>query len=419
MQLVEQRRIDRHDPRLAATDAATFASKTLYNAALYVKRQAYIFERQRVMRYNELDTLLQSTAEYRALPAKVAQWVLKQVDAAWKSHCAAVTEWCLHPDKFKGHPKLPKYLDKQGRNLLVYTDQAISRHPKNAGWVVPSGVPIHVATKHTHAEIAQVRLVPKATHYVVEVVYEREPDSSAPLDPSLIASIDIGVNVLAAITSNQPGFTPLLVNGRPLKRCNQWYNKRRARLQAQLPQGQFTSRAIEQITDKRNRVTTAYLHTTSRTIINLLVQFSIGSLVIGKNDGWKQQVNLGKRNNQAFVCIPHARFIDLLRYKAALVGIQVMTIEESHTSKCSFLDNEPIGHHDRYLGKRIKRGLFVGNTGQAIHANVNGSLNILRRYAPQVIANGVNTFALHPAPLRLPDRRQDRSKQRPRRKATA
>jgi putative transposase len=419
VQLVEQHRIDRHDLRFTAIDAATFASKNLYNAALYTKRQAYIFENHRVISYADLDKQLQPTAEYRALPAKVAQWVLKQVDAAWKSYFAAVVEWNSHPEKFKGHPKLPKYLGKQGRNLLVYTDQAISRDPKNAGWVVPSGVPIRVATNRTHAEIAQVRLVPKSTHYVVEVVYERDPDPLPALDPSLIASIDIGVNVLAAITSNQPGFTPLLVNGRPLKNCNQRYNKRRAKLQAQLPAGQFTARAIEEMTDKRNRVITSYLHAASRAIINLLVQRGIGSLVVGKNDFWKQGVNLGKRNTQAFVMIPHARFIAMLTYKATLVGIQVTTIEENHTSKCSFLDEEPIGHHDRYLGKRVKRDVFAASDGRRIHADVNGSLNILRRFAPQVMANGVGTFQTRPTHLRLSDRRQDRSKQRPRRKAAA
>lgn len=415
MQLVEQHRIDRLDPRFAAIAAATFASKNLYNAALYRKRQVYIFEHQRIIGYPDLDKLMQFTREYRELPAKVAQWVLKQVCAAWDSYFAAVAEWQAHPEKFKGHPKLPKYLPKQGRNLLVYTSQAISHNPTNAGWVIPSGVPIRVATKQTAATIAQVRLVPKATHYVVEVVYEREPEHPA-LDPTLIASVDIGVNVLAAITSNKPGFTPLLVHGRPLKSCNPSYNKRRAKAQTQLPQEQFTSRALEEMDDVRHRRIQSYLHTASRAIIDLLVREKIGTLVIGQNVGWKQEVNLGKRNNQAFVFIPHARFIEMLAYKAALMGIQVVTIEESHTSKCSFLDLEPLKHHARYLGKRVKRGLFVASTGQALHADINASYNILRRYAPHVVAKGVSGFQLRPIPLRLPDRRQDRSKQLPRRK---
>ena len=128
---------------------------------------------------------------------------------------------------------------------------------------------------------------------------------------------------------------------------------------------------------------------------------------------------MGKRNNQAFVFIPHARFIEMLTYKAGLVGIQVVTIKESHTSKCSFLDNEPICHHDRYLGKRIKRGMFKASTGQAINADINGSYNILRRFAPDALTQGIAAYVLRPIPLRLPDRHQDRSKQRVRRKASA
>jgi len=131
------------------------------------------------------------------------------------------------PKKFQGHPKLPKYRDKQGRNLLTYTIQVISRHSKNAGWIVPSGLPIRVATQCAYATIGQVRIVPHATHYTVEVVYDHEI-KPADVDPQGVAGIDLGVNTLATLTTNQPGFTPLLVNGRPLKALNQLYNKRRA-----------------------------------------------------------------------------------------------------------------------------------------------------------------------------------------------
>jgi len=103
MQLVEQHRIDRHDPRWATIDAAAFASKNLYNAALYLTRQAYIADHT-VLTYRELDRLLQPTAEYRALPAKVAQWVLKQVCLAWTSYFAACREWEANPRNFKAIP---------------------------------------------------------------------------------------------------------------------------------------------------------------------------------------------------------------------------------------------------------------------------------------------------------------------------
>ncbi len=417
MQLVEQHRIDRHDPRWQAIDEATFASKNLYNSTLYQMRQRFITD-QTVIGYGDLDRLMQLTEQYRALPAKISQWVLKQVCFAWKSYLATCMEYRAHPGKFLGHPKLPKYLDKQGRNLLTYTDQAISRNPKNAGYVVPSGVAIRVATAHAHTEILQVRIVPHATHYTVEVICEQAPEPQ-PVDPTLVASIDIGVNTLAAITSNKPGFVPRLVNGRPLKSLNQCYNKQREHRQKRLPKGQVNSRALDELTDHRQRTITSYLHTASRAIITLLVREGIGTLVIGKNVGWKQAANMGKRNNQSFVFIPHARFIDMLAYKAALVGIQIVTIGESHTSKCSFLDLETVGHHEHYAGKRVKRGLFVAGTGQAINADINGSYNILRRFAPHLFAQGVASFLLRPIPLALPDRCQDMNMQRPRRKARA
>src|SRR5215475_6598722 len=180
MQLVEQHRIDRYDPRFAAIDAAAFASKHLYNAALYKTRQAFIHER-RVIAYEELARDMKTSVEFRALPAKVAQWVLRQVAVAWKSYFAACAAWEEDPTRFLGHPKLPKYLDKRGRNLLTYTEQAISRAPKNRGYVVPSGLDIRVETRQT--AIDQVRIVPHASQYTVEVIYVC-PVTPADIDPT-------------------------------------------------------------------------------------------------------------------------------------------------------------------------------------------------------------------------------------------
>src|SRR5262245_13291145 len=167
---------------------------------------------------------LKTSAEYRALPAKVAQWVLRQVALAWKSYFAACAAWEANPSCFLGHPKLPKYLPKQGRNLLPSSEQAIGRAPKNWGYVVPSGLPISVATRQI--AIGQVRSLPHASAYTVEVIYDR-PVRPARVDPSRVAPIDIGLNNLAAVTFNQPGIMPFLVNVRPLKAISQWYNKRR------------------------------------------------------------------------------------------------------------------------------------------------------------------------------------------------
>ncbi len=397
MQLVEQTIIHRGDSRYDVIDAAAFASKNLYNAALYEIRQAYIFG-QVWLRYEEIYHRMKTHEAYKALPAKVSQQVLKLLDKNWKGFFEATKAYEKDPSQFLGRPKLPKYKHKtNGRNILVYTIQAMSKPALARGVIAPSGLPIKVPTKQT--KVDQVRIVSRTDCYVVEVIYEQEIQQAL-TDPSWYASIDIGLNNLATLTSNKIGFLPRLVNGRPLKSVNQFYNKERARLQSLLPQKQFTSRAIDRLTAKRNRRVASYLHTASRRIVDLLIQEHIGTLVIGKNDNWKQETNMGKRTNQNFVQIPHARFIDLLTYKCQLVGIQVILTEESYTSKCSFLDNEPIGKHEQYTGKRVKRGLFRAASGKRLNADVNGSYNILRKVVPDAFGQGDSgCLVVHPSSL--------------------
>jgi putative transposase len=397
MRLVEQHRIDRHDPRFAAIDAAAFASKNLYNAVLYLTRQAFIHQ-QRIVAYEEMARDMKTSEEYRTLPAKVAQWVLKQVALAWKSYFAACAAWEANPSRFLGHPKLPKYLDTRGRNLLSYTEQAISHSPKNRGYVVPSGLDIRVETRKT--VIDQVRIVPLASHYTLEVIYER-PVTPAAVDATRIAAVDMELNNLAAVTFDQPGILPFLVNGRPVKAINHWYNKRRARLQAKLPADVYTSRQLDTLTDKRSRQITDYLHVASRRIVDQLVKHRIGTLIIGKNDGWKQAIGLGKRTNQNFVFAPHARFVQMLEYKAALVGIGVIVSEESYTSTCSFLDLEPIGKHEVYAGNRVQRGLFRASTGRCLNADSNAAFNIMRNVVPNAFGNGIGGVVVHPIRIAL------------------
>lgn len=398
MQLVEQHCIGRGDSRYDVIDRVAFASKNLYNAALYEMRQAYIHQGYRIY-FKELYHFMKSHEAYHALPAKVAQQVLRLLDKNWTSYVEAVKAWNEDPSQFLGHPKLPKYKDKQkGRNILVFTVQAVSKRGLTQGIVQPSGVPIEIQTQHTN--INQVRIVPRGGYYVVEVVYTQE-EKQADVDPLLYAGIDIGINNLATLASNKSGFVPRLVNGRPAKSMNQFYNKQRADLQSRLQKEQFTSSHLERFTTKRTRKIDHYLHTASKQIVDLLVSEGIGTLVIGKNVNWKQEVNIGKRNNQNFVNIPHARFIDMLAYKAQLVGIAVVVTEESYTSKCSFLDNERIGKHEVYVGKRVKRGLFRSASGKQYNADVNGAYNIIRKVAPDAFGKGVEDCVVNPVPFQV------------------
>src|SRR6266568_3039954 len=334
------------------------------------------------------------------------------LDKNWKSFKEGGEAYEEDPSKFTGRPCLPKYKDKsEGRNILVYTIQAISKRGLKRGLVEPSMLPITVKTQQK--DIDQVRIIPRKGFYVVEVVYEQAV-KQAPVNPAYYAGIDIGVNNLVALASNKPGFPPVVVNGRPVKSTNQFYNKRSAELQQKLGHTGTTAR-MERMTNKRNRRVDHYLHTASRYIIDLLVQEGIGVLVIGKNDGWKQECEMGKRNNQNFAQIPHARFIAMLSYKAELVGITVEITEESYTSKASFLDRDPLpvcvrsdNTEHTFSGKRVKRGLYRASDNRYINADLNGAYNIVRKVAPDVfMAEGVEDggvvtpYVVHPARITL------------------
>jgi putative transposase len=170
-----------------------------------------------------------------------------------------------------------------------------------------------------------------------------------------------------------------------------------------------TSKRLERITTKRTRRIDHYLHTASQRIIDLLVTEGIGTLVIGKNPNWKQEANMGRRNNQNFVSVPHARFIEMLTYKAELVGIRVIVTEESYTSKASFLDADPLPIFDpeqptpAFSGRRVKRGLYRAADGRHINADVNGAYNIIRKVAPDAFAltrgQGSRGCVVHPERL--------------------
>jgi IS605 OrfB family transposase len=414
MQLVEQHVIDKNDPRYSVIDEAAFKSKNLYNAALYEIRQSFIHEKK-YLNYNEVQRRMQSHEAYKALPAKVSQQVLMVLDRNWKSFFEALEAYNEDPSKFLGRPKLPKYKHKtEGRNILVYTIQAISRGKKGLqrGMIKPSMLPIEVQTKHK--DIDQVRIVPRKGFYVVEVVYEQEV-KQAEVNPAYYAGIDLGMNNLVALTSNKPHFKSILVNGRPVKSVNQFYNKRKADLQKQLGHTGTTKR-MERMTNKRNRRIDNYMHTASKRIIDVLVKEGIGVLCIGKNDAWKQEANMGKRTNQNFVQIPHARFISMLTYKAELVGITVKITEESYTSKASLLDLDPLpvrkngDEKHTFSGKRVKRGLYRASDGRKINADINGSGNIIRKVAPdafglKAVEDGKEVLAslvVHPVRIVVP-----------------
>jgi IS605 OrfB family transposase len=418
MQLVEKHMIRKADPRYAAIGRAAFASKNLYNAALYEIRQSFIHQ-GKYLNYKQMDKIMQKHEAYRMLPSKVSQQVLKLLDKNWTSFFEALRAYEEDPSKFLGRPKIPGYKDKKdGRNILVYTIQAISAKSLRFGIIKPSQLGIEIRTRQRNVD--QVRIIPKKSGcYVVEVVYTQEEEHKQ-LQSHLVAAVDIGVNNLIALTSNKVGFIPRLVNGRPIKSVNQCYNKQAAKLQKKMSGNHHTSRELERVASKRTRRIDHYMHTTSRRIIDLLVQENIGTLVVGKNTNWKQESQMRKKDNQHFVQISHARFIDMLTYKARLAGIEVILQEESYTSKASFLDLDLIPTYGKvestpvFSGRRVKRGMYKAADGRKINADVNGSYNIMRKALPNVFRdNGIGdankmraSLVVHPERIVVPLRTQ-------------
>ena len=401
MQLVEKHVVKESDKNYRILDELCFKSKNLYNSTLYAIRQEFCSSGIYLSYYKiQKEFQEKNNFDYKQLPAKVSQQTMRLVDQNFSSFFAANKDWKVNPGKYKGKPKIPKYLDSMdGRFEVVYTNQAISRKSLREGFIVLSGLPgIKIRTKAADKKINQVRIIPRIGRYVVEVVYT-VPDVDLKPDNGVYAAIDLGVNNLATITTNLEGDKPLVVDGRKVKSINHHYNKLKAKYQSQIPIYKLkkTTKRLRRIETKRENKINDYFHKSSRYIVNQLVSKGVNTLIIGKNNEWKQDTMMGKVGNQNFVQIPFNKFISMLKYKCDLEGIDVKVITEEYTSKCSFLDNEEIGKHEVYVGKRVHRGLFKSSTGRTINADVNGSYNILRKCKPSAFnAKGVQGVVVHP-----------------------
>ena len=368
LQLTQQIIINDRHKYYTGLDHLCLLAKNLYNVSLYYIRQQY-FTDKTYLNYNNLDKILVSNIDYKAIPYRQsAQQILRSVDKTFKSFFKG-----LKSDKNKGkRVRPPKYKDKdRGRYILTYTNQCFKY--KN-GIVKLKGINGDwYEFKTDKQNIQQVRLVPKANHIVVEIIYNVEYTLKE--DNKRYASIDLGLNNIVALTSNVS--QSILYNGRPLKSINQYYNKHKAKLQSRLKQNKHVSKRINRLTYKRNNKIKDYMHKLSIAIVQYMEANNLNTLIVGKNDGWKTNIEIGKVNNQNFVSIPYNMLIYMLEYKCKLHGIKMITVNEAYTSKCSFLDNEIIGKHETYLGKRVNRGLFISSKGIKINADINGSLNIM------------------------------------------
>ena len=365
-------------------------AKNLTNEAIYNIRQHY-FKNKKYLSYNENYKMLKNSENYKKLNSNMAQQILKEVDESFKSFFALLKLAKNGQYNFKDI-KLPKYLAKDGFTTLVIgfvrlKDDMLIVPYSNSFKKTHQEVKIKLPPVLKGKKIKEIRIIPKqhSRYFEIQYIYEVE-EVQRELNKENVLGIDLGIdNLCTCVTNTGASF---IIDGRKLKSINQYYNKINAKLQSIKDKQKIERTTLRQkrITRKRNNRINDYLSKAARTIVNYCLNNDIGKLVLGYNEDFQRNSNIGSINNQNFVNIPYGKLRDKLIYLCKLYGIEFKLQEESYTSKASFFDGDEIPIYDKenpqeyiFSGKRIKRGLYQTSTGKLINADCNGALNILRK----------------------------------------
>jgi putative transposase len=369
-------------------------AKNLYNLANWYMRQDF-FNLNNFLTYYDLNFILKTKQAYQALPSQTAQQILKYVTRNWKSYFRGLKEYKLNFSKFKKRPNIPRYKKKNGESVVIFTNQQC--RIKQGYLHFPKRVNINPLKTRITERLKEVRIVPLGVKYKIELVYEKD-EIDLGLDKAHVLSIDLGLNNLITAVNNN-GCRPFIIKGGIIKSINHYYNKQLAYYKSiESKKGNIkNTKRIQRLHLIRNNKINTVFHRISKRIIEYCISNNIGTIVLGYNHGWKQKINIGKRNNQNFVQIPFLKLVRQIAYKAQLKGIHIIFVNENHTSKCSFLDKEPIKKHAKYAGKRLSRGLFKTSRGVLLNADINGAYNIMKKAFPNAIsADGIKAFGLMP-----------------------
>ena len=359
-------------------------STLLYNQGRRFINEHYKKE-SKFLSYCELYKLLKNLTElnyYKQMcKAQVAQQCLRQLNSNYTSYFKALKDFKVNPSKYKGMPKPPKFKNKQ--NGITFTYQTIKI--KDQFIVINKEHKVHIPNEVYKEELNNfktISFIPFYNRIKVVIAYETK-ELNTDLNLNDYLSIDLGMNNLCSCVSKDDCF---ILNGKPLKSINQYFNKELSKLRSERPlkgdkqDFNYNSFKIKNLSLKRELKITDILHKASKYLVNYCVEHKIGTIVFGRNKGWKDSIQLGKQTNQNFVSIPFFKLLKMLEYKCKMIGINLVTQEESYTSKCDSLAFEEVKCHDKYKGSRIKRGLFLSSLGKVLNADINGALNILRKY---------------------------------------
>lgn len=405
-QRVEKHIIKENNEYYEMLDGFCYKSKNLYNFANYHIRKQFI-NMGKWLRYYDLDKLMKQSEmdfDYRSLPVvQSSQQCLKLLDKNWKSFFKSIKDWNKNKSKYNERPKLPKYLPKNGRNLVVLTNQnckikdGILKFPKTFNNFI-------LKTQVNSDDLQQVRILPRNKHIIVEIIYNKQV-KDIKKDNQKYVSIDIGLDNLLTLTSNTLN-KPMIINGRILKSENKFYNKQISHYREivkRMNNLDYT-RKMSFLTNKRNNIINDLIHKASRKAVEYALSCDANTIVIGNNKDWKRNSNMSKQVNQSFIGIPHQKLIEQIIYKAEDYGIRVIITEESYTSRTSFLDNELPIKENYNKNRRIYRGLFKSNSGKLINADVNASYQILKKVFPNIYNNvnhGIEDYVFNPIRVNL------------------
>lgn len=367
-------------------------SNNLYNQALYILRQAFTnkedipskFDLNKILLYKEYEC--EEYDNIHKMVAANAQAICHLAAQNFKSFLMSLRAFKKNKSGFTGVPKIPSYNKKEQKFMIILNYQQCA--VKDGMMRFPEKLnldKIYVGD----LDIAHVRIFPGTKKYKVEVVYKIE--SLPKRKKGNIAGIDLGLDNLATVAINKRGIRPLLINGRPLKSMNLYFNNKRDKVQSELKKcnDRYMSHKLETLYRKRNNRFNTYMHKASKEIIDYCLEHNVKQIIIGHNKLQKQESKL-----KNFVAIPTFRLIELIKYKAEYQGIEVIETEESYTSITSYLDKEEPIKDNANKARRIHRGLFKSNKNKIINADVNSAYQIMKKVIGDKVIKPIGKGAL-------------------------
>ena len=382
----------------------TSASGLVLEARMHRAFRTYLeypTEKAWMLSYYALDVIFKMTKNpvYVRMSAQTNQRAIRKATDAWMSYFKARKAYRKCPALFTGRPRIPGYLKTQ-MSLVSFSNQTsrISQRgdrlylgfPKTKAELCLGLPDIYKGLKHVKTDVLPA-------HGVFRVLITFDDGTvcpKAPENPKRILGIDVGLGNFLAVANNY-GDAVFVIRGGALKAANRAFNKKHAKLLSAISSGKDSkhsekhSRHLDVISRKRRCFIRDFFYKCAWYVCHYAKSSGAEVIVIGHNKGQKQNISIGKVNNQAFVSIPYEKFIGILTCVAAKCGIPVIAREESYTSKASLLDMDKIptfgdegSKSCAFSGKRIKRGLYKSKYGTLINADINGAGNIIRKEYP-------------------------------------